>query len=351
MYIRWLQLVDFRNLAVGEIEPAPHLNWFFGANGAGKTSVLEALHVLATGRSFRASRIAPLIRDGCAAFRVMCRTAGPDHRLGVERSAAEWTGRIDGESTQRLSVFARAMPVIAVHPENHRLLEGGPDLRRSFLDWGLFHVEHAYLDEWKRYSRLLRQRNAALRHGADAPLLASLEEPMAEAAAALDRRRQSYLGRLSFELAALENELAFGVPALDLHYRPSCESPSAYRAQWVEARMRDLEQGYTREGPHRADLVVRAGTRLAAPRLSRGQTKLAALLLRLAQMRVAARVDRAPVLLLDDPVSELDGSHLQRLLDWLASQSNQSWITAVEPCAGGSATMFHVEQGRIRPMV
>lgn len=351
MYIRWLQLVDFRNLVECELEPEPGINWFFGANGAGKTSVLEAVHVLATGRSFRSSRIAPLIRDGCAAFRVVCRTVGPEHRLGVQRSAAEWTGRIDGETTQRLSAFARAVPVVAVHPENHRLLEGGPDLRRSFLDWGLFHVEHAYLDEWKRYSRLLRQRNAALRHGADAPLLSSLEEPMADAAAALDRRRQGYLGRLSAELAALETELAFAVPALDLHYRPSCESAAAYRAQWAEARTRDLEQGYTREGPHRADLVVRAGTRLAAPRLSRGQTKLAALLLRLAQMRFAARVDRAPVLLLDDPVSELDGSHLERLLDWLAGQSHQAWITAVEPPGRPSARMFHVEQGRIRPMV
>lgn len=351
MYVRWLQLTDFRNLAECELEPAPGINWLCGDNGAGKTSVLEAVHVLATGRSFRSSRIAPLVRDGCAAFRVVCRTAEPEHRLGVERSAAGWRGRIDGVSTQRLSAFARAMPVVAVHPENHRLLEGGPDLRRSFLDWGLFHVEHAYLDDWKRYSRLLRQRNAALRYGADAALLASLEEPMAEAAAALDRRRQTYLLGLSEELAALEEELAFAVPALDLGYRASCDSAPAYRAQWADARRRDLEQGFTREGPHRADVAVRADDRLAAPRLSRGQTKLAALLLRLAQMRVAARVDRAPALLLDDPVSELDRGHLERLLGWLATQSNQVWITAVDAPGRSSARVFHVEQGRIRPMV
>jgi DNA replication and repair protein RecF len=351
VYIRRLQLTDFRNLADATLAPGDGINWLSGANGAGKTSVLEAIHVLATGRSFRAGRIAPMVRDGADRFRVVCRTAAPEHRLGVERSASGWVGRIDGEPTQRLSAFARAVPVVTVHPENHQLLEGGPDNRRSFLDWGLFHVEQSYLDEWKRYNRLLRQRNAALRRQPSVQVLASLEEPMAEAAARLDRHRAAYVERLTGSVDALASALSFGIPELDLAYRPSCESSADYRAQWASARERDIEQGYTREGPHRAELAIRAHGRLAAPRLSRGQMKLAALLLRLAQMRVAENAQHTPMLLLDDPVSELDRQHLDRLLEWLEAQRNQSWVTAVDPPGDRAATLFHVEQGRIRQMV
>lgn len=160
-------------------------------------------------------------------------------------------------------------------------------------------------------------------------------------------------------LKALASELEFHVETIGLQYRPSAETRDEYQARWKEMRSRDLERGFTRDGPHRGDLAIRAGDRMAAPRLSRGQMKLVALMLKLAQMELARRVDCEPVLLLDDPVSELDAYHLERLLAWLQDQPNQIWITAVDrldDCVGNpeddrASALFHVEQGQIRAVL
>jgi len=240
---------------------------------------------------------------------------------------------------------------VLIDPENHLLVEGGPALRRSFIDWGLFHVEPCYLEVWQRYGRLLRQRNAALRQGAGRPVLDAVEHTMAAAAARVDADRAGYVKRLQRETVSLEARLAFALPPLVLAYRPSSADAEGYRQAWRGNRERDLEHGFTREGPHRADVLIRAGERRAAPRLSRGQMKLAALLLKLAQMALTAERAGDPVVLLDDPVSELDANHLERLFDWIGERSNQTWITAVERPGSIEARMFHVEQGKIRSMV
>lgn len=331
--------------------PSPGLNWLCGENGAGKTSVLEAIHVLGRGRSFRANSVGALIRDGSAALRIVAQTEAPDAHLGVERSASRWIGRINRQPCGRMSEFARRLPLVLVDPENHALLEGSPAVRRSFLDWGLFHVEQSYLSGWKRYNRLLRQRNSALRTQAGAQTLEALEGPMAEAAEVVEMLRDRYVKALQGQLADLEKALLFHVEHIGLAYRPSAVDADGYREKWRETRSRDLEQGFTRHGPHRGELVIRAGDRPAAPRLSRGQIKLVALMLKLAQMGLARSADCEPVLLLDDPVSELDGYHLDSLMSWLKRQPNQAWITAVEKPVIAGATLFHVEQGKIQAML
>lgn len=351
MQITELLVENFRNLDRAELQPGSRVNWLAGPNGAGKTSILEAIHVLARGRSFRANTVSPMVRDGASSFRVFARTNDPEHRLGVERSPSDWTGRIDGETSKRMSAFARRAPLVLIDPENHALVEGRPALRRSFLDWGLFHVEQSFLEDWRRYSRLLRQRNAALRTQAADAMLDALDAPMAEAAERLDAARAVYVARLAEVVVALESELNFELPPLRLDYRRSCGSADDYRRHWIETRSRDREQGFTRDGPQRADLTIRAGERMAAPRLSRGQMKLAALLLKLGQMRLGSEDANKPLVLLDDPVSELDEKHLGRLLDWVVEQPNQAWITAVDSAPLTDTTMFHVEQGKIRAVV
>lgn len=355
-HLRLLQLTslhieNFRNLRSVLLAPEPGLNWLYGENGAGKTSVLEAIYVLARGRSFRANSVSPLIHDGDKLLRVVAQTRNPEARAGVERSASSWTGRIDRQACSRMSEFARMLPLVLVDPENHSLVEGAPAIRRSFLDWGLFHVEQSYLSDWKRYSRLLRQRNAALRAGAESAFLRALEQPMSEAAARIDGMRKRYVSALQVDLSGLESELEFHVNDIELGYRASAEIAEEYLSSWAENRDRDMERGFTRDGPHRGELTVRARGRLAAPRLSRGQMKLVALMLKLAQMRLARDGACRPVLLLDDPVSELDAYHLRQLLCWLRAQPNQVWITAVDRIDDARAGLFHVEQGQICKML
>ncbi len=352
MSLATLSITGLRNLIGVDIQAGPGVNWLEGANGAGKTSVLEAIYLLARGRSFRSQRIASVVQHGAEQLRVVACRRDNQRRLGMERSVGGWRGRIDGVDTQRLSEFAQALPLVLMEPDSHRLVDGGPEARRQFLDWQLFHVEPHYLALWRRYARFLKQRNAALKAGAQDAVLQAIEAPMVLAGERLNQLRQSQADAVAVQFERLNAELHFRLPgSLVLRYRPGhpaeldlAEAVSGYRE-------RDRELGYTRRGPHRADLVLTCSGRPAAEELSRGQQKLLALLLLLANLRlVAEAAPVAPLLLLDDPVSELDAPHLELLLDWLIGQGLQVWVTATVACPR-PATVFHVEQGKIRPVV
>ncbi|PKL95632.1 MAG: DNA replication/repair protein RecF [Gammaproteobacteria bacterium HGW-Gammaproteobacteria-8] len=351
MHICALAIHDLRNLESVQIEAGPGIHWLYGANGSGKTSVLEAIFLLARGRSFRSATLSPVIRDGARQARIVVRTATPEHRLGVQRSAGEWSGRIDGRDCGRVSEFARCLPLVLVDPENHQLLEGPPAQRRSYLDWLMFHVEHGYLENWRRYQRALRQRNAALRDSAGAATLDALEASMAAPAAAVDRCRAEWVAQLAAVLGDVQAEIGFRLPRLELAYRSPAALEGDYLEQWQKNRERDRALAHTRDGPHRADLLVREAGRPVASRFSRGQMKLGALLLRLAALSLQQRRGQTPLLLLDDPVSELDRPHLTALLEWLPRQASQVWVTAVDPEPSVESRMFHVEQGKIQPML
>ena len=352
MSLDQLSIAGLRNLAEVELQPGPGLNWLEGPNGAGKTSVLEAIYLLARGRSFRSQRMASVIQHGVEQLRVVARRRDDRRRLGMERSVAGWRGRIDGADCQRLSEFARALPLVLMEPDSHRLVDSGPEVRRQYLDWQLFHVEHHYLELWRRYARFLKQRNAALKAGAADAVLDAVDSPMVAAGEQLNRLRQRQVDAVARQLDRLTDELRFRLPgSLHLRYRPGHPADQALAEALAAFRERDRELGYTRRGPHRADLVLACAERPAAEELSRGQQKLLALLLLLAHLRLVAEgATLAPILLLDDPVSELDGPHLETLLDWLGGQGIQVWVTATVACPR-PAQVFHVEQGKIRPVV
>ena len=348
MHLIRLQLTEFRNFADAGLDPCPGINWLAGENGAGKTSILEAIYLLSRGRSFRSNSASVLIRDGAQALTVFARGENPTATLGMKRSRSDWQGKINGEVSQRVSQFAQQLPVVLIEPSNHALVHGGPDVRRAFMDWGMFHVEPGYLQTWRRYSRLLQQRNAALKTNAPEAMLDALEHPMSEAAQAVDQARSQYVDALKQETAPLHESLGLRFDPVDLEYPPT-QNPVSYLSIWQQSRQRDREQGFTRAGPHRADLKLIANQRLAAPRLSRGQQKLTALMLMLAQLEVSMRAGKRPVLLLDDPTSELDGAHLRRLMAWIQACSTQVWVAAVDPPQGVEARVFHVEHGTVRP--
>ncbi len=351
MSLATLHVKNVRNLADLRLESVPGINWLYGENGAGKTSVLEGLHILARGRSFRSGTVGSVVRDGHDHLQVVAERHAPETILGVERSRSGWRGRIDGEDCARVSEFARRLPLVVIEPGSHQLVAGGPNVRRSFLDWALFHVEHDYLGRWRRYARLLRQRNAALKQGAKTSVLDAVEPAMAEAADWLDHARAEHVNRLAVAASRLQEATGLRLPQLELRYRAALGDAGHHAEALRAVRSRDREQGFTSVGPHRADLVIRSEGRLAAPRLSRGQEKLAAFLLKLAELSTLPDRPFRPTLLLDDPVSELDADHLERVLGWLRERPEQAWITAVEPPPQSPDALFHVEQGGIRRMV
>ena len=356
MGVEHLSIRGFRNLVSVDIEPGPGINWLAGDNGAGKTSVLEALYVLARGRSFRSAQIGAVIGHNAESLMVVAhahpQADGPSVVLGVERDALGWRGRIAGEDSHKVSDFARQLPIVLIEPDSHRLVSDGPQGRRQYLDWLLFHVEPAYLAQWQRYQRLLKQRNAALKTGGAGAVLDALDAPLIEAGAALNALRAQQALVLEREVLALNETLGLRLPGeINIRYRAGHNGEKTLAEAMADGRDSDLESGFTRAGPHRADLVLRVAGFPAAQESSRGQQKLLSTLLLLAQWRqFIAHGQSAPILLLDDPVSELDQGHLGQLLSWLRDQPHQVWITATEAGPDGIKT-FHVEQGQIQSVV
>ncbi len=360
MQIRRLSLSQVRRFDVVELLPQPGINLLTGDNGAGKTSVLEALHVMAYGRSFRGRVRDGLIRQGQEAMEVFVdwEETLPGHtdmrrRAGLRHTGQDWKGRLDGQDVAQLGNLCAALAVITFEPGSHALVSGGGEPRRRFLDWGLFHVEPDFLPLWRRYSRALKQRNALLKQGGPARMLDTWDHELYEAGEPLTSRRQQYLERLQDRAVELAAILApqLGIQALNLAPGWRRQDMSLADALLL-ARERDRQAGHTSVGPHRADWNVGFSAIPGRDALSRGQAKLTALACLLAQAEdYAAHRQHWPVIALDDLASELDRNHQERVLDRLRTGPAQVFITATEcPAALIDAphiTRFHVEHGQI----
>lgn len=362
MRVASLDIAGFRNLRRVGLPCAAGLNLLIGPNASGKTSLLEALYFLGRGRSFRTRQPRDLIHDEASAFRVTAVMAGNDGRrvpVGVERDARELTARVGGAPTRSLADLARQVPVLLLNPDGHRLLEDGPQLRRRFMDWGLFHAEPGFLEAWRRYGAALRHRNAALRTRAADRLVDAWDNELATAAAILDRLRGTFCKALEGVLEPLAGATLPGV-AIRVDYRRGwpLEPPERDFAGWLRAgRDQDRQQGHTRQGPHRADFAVRVAGRLPAEALSRGQQKLLVIALLLAQAELyRLHAGDACILLVDDLPAELDPDNRPRVMRALATLDSQLFVTAIEPglldlSAWPEARSFHLAHGEVRELV
>lgn len=344
-----------------ELSPARGINLITGDNGAGKTSILEALHVMAYGRSFRGRVRDGLIQQGREALEIFVEweehraQADPiRRRAGMRHTGQSWEGRLDGENVEHLGNLCAALAVVTFEPGSHVLISGGSEPRRRFVDWGLFHVEPDFLRLWRRYSRALKQRNALLKAGGSSVALDAWDHELAEAGTPLTSRRQHYLERLQEQAVRLAAEIAPGLGLRTLDFSPGWRrSEMSLADALLMARERDRIHGYTSMGPHRADWSVGFDAIAGRDSLSRGQAKLTALACLLAQAGdYATERGDWPVIALDDLGSELDRSHQGRVLQWLATSPAQVLVTATEPPAvlndlAVPRTTFHVEHAAI----
>jgi len=377
MRVTRLDLRHLRCFREASLAPGAGLNLITGDNGAGKTSVLEALHLMAYGRSFRGRVRDGLVQAGAPALEVFVewwedgrqqlRTgtggvadAGPVYarprKAGLRHNGQDWTGRLDGASVGHLGELCAALAVVSFDPGSHALVSGGGEPRRRYLDWGLFHVEQEFLPLWRRYNRALKQRNALLKARARDAQLDAWDAELAEAGEALTRQRQSYLEALQPPYARLIAELAPALGGGELNYLPGWRREELSLADaLLVARERDLQAGHTSVGPHRADWALGFAALPGREALSRGQAKLVALAALLAQAEHHALVRGDwPVVALDDLASELDRHHQRRVLHHLLACGAQVFVTGTETPPGLSGldaplTRFHVEQGELRP--
>lgn len=347
MSLASLRITDVRCIAGAELSLGPRLNVIHGPNGSGKTSILEAAFLVGRGRSFRTRHTETLIRRGQPALQLFARTGNPEHRIGFEyRRDEAYVARLDGNDVRGLAELPSAFFVEVIDPQVHRLVDGAPGERRSWLDWGVFHVEQGFLENWFRFRRALRQRNAALRAGQGAAIwdgeLAIAGEQVAAARQAWFEGIAPYLRQTIFRLAGLE---------VDATYYRGWSGERTLADALRESCSRDQERGTTGVGPQRADIQLRVGGKAARDSLSRGQQKLVAAAMVLALMhRLRMEQPSPPTLLLDDPAAELDQQRLELLVELVSALECQLLITTLDPTRrlfGEPERVFHVEQGRV----
>jgi DNA replication and repair protein RecF len=349
-----IDIEQFRCIEKAQVELAPDTNLIVGANASGKTSFLEAIYLLGSGHSFRTRQTEKLIRHQAESFLAVARVNGPcgTDILGVRGAPDSKEVRINGEAALGLGDLAARLPVQVIDPEVHRLLEDGPVRRRRFMDWGVFHVEQRFHDAWRRYQRALRQRNVSLRSRQPITVLRAWDQELVQHGTHVTLFRECYVEELRPFVDRLGQEL-LGLN-VNVELQRGWKQQTDLETAINDVTVRDQTRGSTSVGPHRADLMLTVSNLAAKDRISRGQQKMLACVLLLAQQAHRSAIGAPPAcLLLDDPAAELDVDNLGKLLSAVAAIPTQLVVTALSRETlkyFQHARLFHVEHGAIKPV-
>lgn len=349
-----LTLQDFRNVAAAELGFSGTRQFFLGANGQGKTNLLEAAGCLTALRSFRTSDTTALIRWGAAEAGMACGIER--ERPGPERIAIRF--RPDGkelwwdqERVRRLADHLGQFPVVAFSSQDLQLVRAAPAVRRRWLDLTLSAMDAEYLRSLQGYTRALAERNRLLKTPEPPPdELGAFERVLAEAAADLVRRRRAASAELSASVRTAYAGLSAGGEPADLAYQPDAdaESPAAWASLWEAGRPADMRLRGTLRGPHRDELALTVAGAAAREFASEGQQRSLVLALRLAQAAwFQARSGIRPVILADDVLGELDPERRRRF--WSALDPSAQVLasgTAPPDPELGAWQVFRVGAGR-----
>ena len=350
MTLRQVQVTDFRCLHRADLDLDPSFTLISGPNASGKTSLLEAIYVLGRGRSFRTRRLEHLIRHGTERFVVFGEVDSTRRvPMGVEGSRKGIRAQIDGDKPSSLAELALSLPVQIIDPEVHHLIEEGPSRRRRFLDWGVFHVEQSFVGHWQRYQQVLKQRNAALKARQPKAVVSVWDSDLLRSGELLGAARERYVTLLSPSAEVIGRSL-LGME-LSLSYRNGWLKGQSMTEALQQSWSHDLEMGATQVGPHRAELGIRLGGTAVKDRISRGQQKLLAAALLIAQLKLFPEGSPVqPTLLLDDPAAELDDERLANLIREVSSQSVQLIVTTLHgefPAFGKPGRRYAMNGGQV----
>lgn len=335
MILTQLDVANFRNIESATLVPYPSLNLLTGSNGSGKSSVLEAIQCLSTGHSFRTRRARELIARNSVEFTLTALFSDPatqrKHRAGLQRQRDGSVDlRLDFEEIKSIANVTRLLPVKSLTPDSHRLIQEGPDERRQFLDWGVFHMEHSFFETWRQFKRSLSQRNQLLRDsGADAQIK-TWDTLFVESAIQIDQYRKAYVERLSI---ALEHRMRMldATFHVELQYRPGWTNEFELHDLLVRNLDYHRRMKTTTDGPHRAEMAIQSEKVAARQLLSRGQQKVLVYLLHLAQLDLLRDGQRRQAIVLcDDLPSELDEEHSQQLIKQLVDLQGQVFVSGVK---------------------
>ena len=361
MVIKKLTLTNFRNYEAETFEFSDGLNVLFGRNAQGKTNCAEAVFYLCTGASLRIRHDRQLIRHGCEMASVRAEAESRFGRVTLEADIFENRRelRVNGNKVARAVDFLGNMNSVFFSPGELRLIQDGPDERRRFLNLSISQTSRAYCTALQRFQKILDQRNNLLKERDGAMILETLpvwDEQLALYAARVVEKRREYLSMLSPLAAEAHAYLTDGAEQLSLASEkeyPEGEEEISKKLlrELTNSYERDMRLGFTTVGPHRDDIKICINGQDARGYASQGQTRTAALSLKLAEVEIfRALSGEAPVLILDDVMSELDLLRRKKLVDRL--QGVQCILTcthAERVLYGKDSKKIRIQEGRIKP--
>lgn len=353
MHLSKLIVSRFRNINLAELLFSPRVNVIAGDNGSGKTSLLEAVYYLGHAKSFRTPHATQLITHHEDEF-VLYGELNPFQSIGIKRSKTSEQIKLAKQFCQKKSELANALPIQIINPDVHKILEDSPRYRRRFLDWGVFHVEHSYWDQWRQYQTILKQRNAALKKHWDKKLVDLWNEELTSTVAAITKIKTTYVAALQTELKSIPHELT----DLNIAYQRGWPEALTYGDSLQKSWDLDRKTGFTKYGPHRSDLKITVKGVAAKDIVSRGQQKLLACVLKIAQVKLFRKtIGFSPLFLVDDIFSELDRTASRKVIYLLRETSSQLLVTTIEQQPAMDALqqddmkMFHVEHGVFQEVI
>ncbi|MFT5313197.1 MAG: DNA replication and repair protein RecF [Paraglaciecola sp.] len=360
MKLDLVQIRNLRNLEDVAFQPSHSINVFVGENGSGKSSILEAIHYLGFARSFRSNKHKNVIQHQKQNFTVFCEAHAERGRLklGLSRSTDDsFSVSVDGEHSKKVAALVSELPVQVFTPQSSDLLLGPPKLRRRYLDWLLFHVEHSFYEKANSYQKVIKHKNALLRRGMRKSCQQS--EFWNMQFIQLGLQLTQYRGHI------LETELKPLILSNLRHFLPEFSFEISYYRGWekdlsleeslLKHSERDQRVGYTSIGPHKADMRIKLDGVLAHEVLSRGQLRMLVAALQLAQTQhLHSYTKKTSIFLLDDIGAELDVVKRELFIDKLLDLNAQLFVTAIEKQQIAfinkyhDKKMFHVEHGQVR---
>ncbi|MDQ8038974.1 MAG: DNA replication/repair protein RecF [Rickettsiella sp.] len=354
MQVFRLKISQFRNLANLDLEFYPRFNFIYGPNGSGKSSLLEAIYFLSLGRSFRSALASRAIHYEAQQFNLFSVISGQiSTTLGLEKTRQGKMRIKIGNNNESISALAKLLPVQLVNPNSYYLLSGGPKARRQFIDWGVFHVEPHFFSVWQQFQQILKQRNAALQNQIIAGQIKVWNSKLIEFSVEITRMREKYLQQLTPLITELIGEL-ISLEGLKIDFYQGWEHQSTLEDILTRSFFRDSNLGYTQYGPQRADLVIKLRGNPVHEVLSRGEQKLLAYALQLAQgLLLKKMTDKSCIYLFDDLFAELDSVRQGYLIALLNRLESQVFITVIEDTLirilndNIDGKIFQIEKGEI----
>jgi DNA replication and repair protein RecF len=353
-----LDIYHVRNIQRASIQPSPFINLIVGNNASGKSSLLEAIYILGRAKSFRSTNIKSVINLHHEHLIVSGQTQRNDLgicHLGIQLDGKNIAIRINHENIQQRSELVYALPLQLIHPKSYELLDAGAQLRREFLDWGIFNNDKDFLLIWRRFKKALAQRNVLLK-SKQFEQLPVWNKELAYYGTIVHDYRLRYLKNLQSVFTAITQQF-LAIESISVKLLSGWDISKTLLDALDTDFEKDFRYGYTHSGPHRGDFHVLVNHCLAKDFVSRGQLKLLVLSLKLAQVKLLAVEQHYwGCVLIDDFASELDTHNRAKLLHFLTNLNCQVFITANTSTDFGDLShisdykMFHVEHGSIKPM-